>query len=293
MSQLIPVHDLTVAQARSFTARRFTSFNGDEDNEQAHRHNYYEVLFFVKGKGSHMIDFETHALHSTTLHFISPGQVHALNRKQGVEGYVVNFTKEFFVVNGGNVSVLNEFPAFNKIVFPILTTQAGDFDELLCLVQQMSAEILKNSPLKETVLVAYLNLLLTKCKALLIETTDYKKNNEPTQLLVQRFNTLLEENFIELRKINDYAERLSLSPNHLSTAIKKITGKTAGDLIHQRLVLEAKRLLLHSDNTAKEIAYLLNFNDPPYFTRFFKSNTGFSPENFRKEIRKQHGRGGD
>lgn len=287
MSSPIPVHNLISAQASSCTARRFTSFASAEDNEDAHRHNYFEILFFVKGDGNHMIDFETHALHPTTLHFISPGQVHALNRKRGVEGYVVNFTKEFFVLNGGSVSVLNEFPAFNKIVFPILTTSAVDFDELECLVKQMSAEVLKKSPLKETVLVAYLNLLLTKCKALLIETPDYKRNNEPTQLLMQRFNALLEENFIELRKITNYAERLNLSPNHLSAAIKKITGKTAGDLIHQRLILEAKRLLLHSDSTAKEISYLLNFSDPPYFTRFFKTNTGYSPESFRQEIRRK------
>ncbi len=59
-------------------------------------------------------------------------------------------------------------------------------------------------------------------------------------------------------------------------------------MIHQRLILEAKRLLLHSTISAKEVAYSLNFNDPSYFSRFFKTNTGFSPEGFRKEIRKKY-----
>lgn len=288
MPQSIPVHNLVSTGASLCTARQFTSFAGAVDNEEAHRHNYYEILFFTGGNGKHMIDFETHALQSTTLHFISPGQVHALNRERGVDGYVVNFTKEFLIVHGGDVSVLNDFPAFNKIVFPILKTAPNDFEDLVNLVKQMSLELAKTSPLKEAVLVAYINLLLTKCKALLVETVDYKKNNEPTQQLMQRFNTLLEENYTALRKITDYAERLNLSPNHLSAAIKKITGKTAGELIHHRLILEAKRLLLHSDSTAKEIAYQLNFSDPPYFTRFFKSHTGYSPELFRQEIRKKY-----
>lgn len=289
MSQTIPVHTLDAAHAAPCTARKFTSFAGAQNNEEAHRHNYYEILFFVGGEGSHMIDFESHALQNTTLHFISPGQVHALNRQRGVDGYVLNFTKEFFVLNGGNGAVLNDFPAFNKTVFPIVKLSPSDFLDLTRLVDQMHNEIEGTSGFKESVLVAYINLMLAKCKALLMETPDYKKNSDPTQQLFQRFNALLEDNYLELRKVTDYADRLNLSPNHLSAAIKKITGKTAGDLIHQRLILEAKRLLLHSDITAKEIAYQLNFNDPPYFTRFFKANTGYSPENFRKEVRKQYG----
>lgn len=288
MTQTIPVHNLLSHSAASCNARAFHPFSGASDNEEAHRHNYYELLFFDQGNGSHMIDFETHRLQSTSLHFVSPGQVHTLNREKGVKGYVVNFTKEFFLLHGGHISVLNDFPAFNKIVFPILKTKQSDFNELISLVKQMNQVLQKDSVIRESVLVAYINLILIKCKALLVETADYKKNNEPTQQLMQRFNALLEENYTEWRKITDYAERLNLSPNHLSAAIKKITGKTAGELIHQRLILEAKRLLLHSDSSAKEISYLLNFSDPPYFTRFFKTNTGYSPENFRNEIRKKY-----
>lgn len=288
MNELIPIHQLDVAHTAPCNARRFAAFDGEEDNEEPHRHNYYEILFFSGGRGNHMIDFENHPLQETTLHFISPGQVHALNRKRGVDGYVVNFTKDFFVLNGGCASVLNEFPAFSNMVFPVLRLSPDDFLSLTRLVDQMYDETKNSSSIKDQVLVAYINLLLTRCKAFLMELPEYG-HPDPARQLAQRFNALLEDNYITWRKVGDYAEQLNLSPNHLSTAIKKMTGKTVGDLIHLRLLLEARRLLLHSEVSVKEIAYQLNFSDPPYFTRFFKSHTGLSPENFRKDVRAQYG----
>lgn len=290
MSHTIPIHQLDPAHSAPFNARRFAAFEGTEDREEPHRHNYYELLFFSRGQGSHMIDFETHALNTTTLHFISPGQVHALNRYRGVEGYVVNFTRDFFVLNGGDPTLLNDFPAFNKTAFPVLGVSVPVFSGFCTLIDLMHTESKGDSPLKDQVMVSFIGLLLVKCKALLIDTPHYQRNSSAPGQLLQRFNTLLEDNYLHLRKVGDYAERLHLSPNHLSVVIKKLTGKTVADLIHERLLLEAKRLLLHSDLSAKEIAWELNFSDPPYFTRFFKSNTGFSPENFRKEVRKQYAR---
>lgn len=289
MGLQIPVHQLDDAHASPCNARRFAAFTGEEEREEPHRHNYYEVLFFAAGSGSHMIDFETHALQETTLHFISPGQVHALNRKRGVEGYVVNFTREFFLLNGGHAAALNDFPAFNKTLFPVVKLAAGDFALLASLVEQMHGVTEQPTALKGQILVAYIQLLLTRCKALLVERPEYNTADPAGREVVQRFHQLLEENYIALRQVNDYAGRLNLSPNHLSTVLKKATGKTAGELIHQRLVLEAKRLLLHSEVSAKEIAYQLNFSDPPYFTRFFKTHTGLSPDQFRRDIRAHYG----
>lgn len=288
MTTIIPIHTLSKNDQSPFTARKLKPFQGAKEIEEAHRHNYYEILLFTEGKGTHMIDFETHALQATSLHFISPGQVHALNREKGVEGYVVNFTKEFIMLNGGNITALNDFPAFNKLVFPILKTSAEDFEDIVNVVKQMQNEKNSHSTLREALFAAYINILLIKCKELLINTPDYKKKDESTQQLMQRFNMLLEENFITEHKVTDYAEKLNLSPNHLSATIKNITGKTAGDLIQQRRILEAKRLLLHSSISIKELAYTLNFNDPPYFNRFFKKNTNYSPENFRNEIRARY-----
>lgn len=267
--------------------RRLSRYEGI-DMEEAHRHNYYEVLLFDRAGGKNMIDFELYDVQEQSIHFICPGQVHALNRNQDTDGYLMIFTKDFMAMNGGNLSVLHDFPAFNKTAPAVWHPSTPDFNGILNLVTFMEQEVKSIPSHQEAMLAAYIQAMLIKCKALIIASGDYQHHNESAQELIQRFNHLLEKHFLKFHKVNEYADLLGLTPNHLSDSLKKISGKTAGELIHQRIVLEAKRLLLHSAAATKEIAYQLGFHDPSYFSRFFKANTGSSPESFRKEVRKAY-----
>lgn len=287
MTTAIPVHTLTENEGSSFMVRRLSRYDG-LDMEERHRHSYYEILLFDQAGGSNMIDFEEYAVQAQSIHFISPGQVHALNRNPHTDGYVVTFTKDFMALNGGSLVILNDFPAFNKTASAVLQASPADFAGIFGLVQFMEQEVKQARHYKEALLAAYIQALLIRCKALVIDTVDYRRNDESAQQLIQRFNQLLEQHFTSFHKVNEYAERLGLTPNHLSDSLKKISGKTAGELIHQRIVLEAKRLLLHSSLATKEIAYQLGFNDPSYFSRFFKTNAGASPESFRREVRRTY-----
>ncbi len=287
MPKIIPIHDFVENEEEPYKILKL-NVPIEYSALEAHRHNYYEILLFDSGGGTHMIDFDSFTINKHSLHFVSPGQIHALNRDNSVTGYVVIFSKEFLVLNSTDKLILSDFPAFNKTAAPILTMPAKIYSEILNIVKQMEAEYKMENLFKDQVLASYIIILLLKCKTLLVDTVFYKNTDTGSQQLIQRFNNLLEEKFITLHKVNEYASRLNVTPNHLSETIKKVTGKTAGDLIHLRLILEAKRLLLHSSITTKEVAYALNFNDPSYFSRFFKANTKLSPENFRKEIRKKY-----
>ena len=256
--------------------------------DDAHRHNCYQVFLFVKGGGEHMIDFNYYPIEDNSLHFVAAGQVHALNSIKGIEGYVVLFTKEAIILNTADKFIFNDFPVFNKSASPVVYPAKEMYDELETMIKIMQAEYAKPSPFKENILGSYISILLLKSKSIITETNEYKIKDAASQELLKKFNNLLEEKFIKLHKVNEYADLLNVTPNHLSEAIKKVSGKTAGELIQERLVLEAKRMLLHSGITAKELAYDLNFNDPSYFSRFFKTNTGMSPEDFRKKIREKY-----
>ena len=286
MSKTVPTYDLVEANETPCKIVRLNEPTGYSIAE-AHRHNYYEILIFEKAGGSHMIDFDTHNIYANSLHFVSPGQIHALNRGAGVTGYVVIFSKEFMYLNTSD-NMVNDFAAFNKTAPPVLEVPPDLFSEIETIVKLMETEYQREHTFKENIIAYYISVLLFKCKALLIDTNFYKHSDPASQQLIQRFNVLLEEKFIQLHKVNEYADLLNVTPNYLSETIKKITSKTAGDLIHDRIILEAKRLLLHSSITAKELAYSLCFNDPSYFSRFFKSNTGLSPEGFRKEMLKKY-----
>jgi AraC-like DNA-binding protein len=286
MTTQIPIHDLVETDD---TSCRIIALNAPSDysTNEAHRHSYYELLVFSNGSGKHMIDFDVHEIGAQSIHFVAAGQVHALNRSMDTKGYVIAFSKEFMFLNSTDTSVLNDFPAFNKTAQPVLALTGQVFSELEALVKSMETEFNGSNPFRDKMLGAFISILLLKCRSVM-QTTGNGRYDAIVQQLLQRFNGLLEEKFITLHKVNEYAELMNVSPNHLSESIKKITGKTAGELIQNRLVLEAKRLLLHSAITAKEIAYHLNFSDPSYFSRFFKTNTGLSPEEFRKQSREKY-----
>jgi AraC family transcriptional regulator, transcriptional activator of pobA len=286
MTTKIPIHDLVESDDTSCRIIRL-NVPSDYSTNEAHRHSYYELLFFTSGEGKHMIDFDIHEIRPQSLHFVSAGQVHAMSRSADTKGFVIAFSKEFMFLNATDIAILNDFPAFNKTAHPVLALEKEVFLEIERLITDMEREFNGTNPYKDKMLGAFICILLLKCKSLL-RITGNEKTDIASQQVLQKFNAILEEKFIVLHKVNEYADLMNLSPNHLSETIKKITGKTAGEMIQDRLILEAKRMLLHSAITAKEIAYHLNFNDPSYFSRFFKTNTGHAPEEFRKLSREKY-----
>jgi AraC-like DNA-binding protein len=105
--------------------------------------------------------------------------------------------------------------------------------------------------------------------------------------LLRNYQKLVEKNFISLRLPKEYAQLLFISPNHLNALCNEVLGISAGEVIRNRIMLEAKRLLINLKLTISEIAYQLNFMDNSYFTKFFKKHTGLTPEKFRGNFLKQ------
>jgi AraC family transcriptional regulator, transcriptional activator of pobA len=106
--------------------------------------------------------------------------------------------------------------------------------------------------------------------------------------MVYQFNQLVDKYHAQMHQVKEYAEIMGESPVQLNRAIKSVSGKTASDLIIERLILEAKRLLLFSDLSNKEVAFKLNYEDPSYFTRIFRRKTGFTPTEFRSKMKDKY-----
>ncbi len=99
-----------------------------------------------------------------------------------------------------------------------------------------------------------------------------------------KLEQLIEENFHTLKQPSEYGELMNLAPSYLNSICKDSLGKTLSDLIHGRLLLEAKRMFAYSDMNINEVAAKLNFSDPSYFTRWFKKQHGTTAEAFRNAI---------
>ena len=291
MSEQIPLHDFTKDDASS------TPFDllplGERENYDTsvpHRHNYYEIFLFIKGGGTHEIDFEVFPIESRSVHFVSPGQVHKVARELDSYGYVLFFSRDFYYLNLPNKNILYELPFLNNnTTKPILNFNKDDFQIFSELFEKIEQEYGSANELKESVIRSYLNILLLKSKSFFDELKgDDDLTDTSSSKLVYDFKILVEKNYRKLHLVKEYADLLSTTSEHLNDETKKITGKTASDLISDRIVLEIKRLLMYSEYSNKEIAYFLNYEDPSYFSRFCKNKLGISPTEFRENLRKKY-----
>lgn len=251
--------------------------------QQVHNHNYYHLVYFTEGSGEHLIDFEKFPVKTGMMYFMKPGQVHQWYFKEKYDGFVVNFSSNFFDWIGINSSLLQKFSFLQSIKIT---------DHVIELNKELQAII---SPLFENIINEnLLNDQFTNLKIgsqllelfILIERNyfaDSNAVNDYKSVLLNNFQSLIDQHFKVKKLPKDYAEMLYITPNHLNALCKDLGGISAGELIRSRVVLEAKRLLVNKELSVSEIAYELNFQDASYFVKFFKKYTNFTPEQFRKQ----------
>ena len=248
-----------------------------------HRHDFFEILFLTNGNGTHTIDFRDYEIKPNSIFFLSPGQIHSISLSKDIYGYIFLFSSEFFLINKTDENKILEFPFFYTASDenpPLELKEEKDINFLKELFIKGCEEINFNTPEADEVVHSILDLILAYCKKL------YPINNlnpamKKGRFMVKKFKQLIEELYKENLSVKDYAAKLSITPNHLNETVKSIMGRTASDLIDEKMVIEIKKLLLHTDLTASEVAYTLNFSDQSYFSKFFKKRTGQTPGEFR------------
>ncbi|MCF8357989.1 MAG: AraC family transcriptional regulator [Prolixibacteraceae bacterium] len=255
-----------------------------------HRHDFFEVLFLMKGTGIHVIDGNPYKITPPCIFFMSPGQVHRLELSNDISGFIYIFSPEFYLLNQSNPNRLIEFPFYftlKQVNPPLVLKTRRDIDFFEFLFNRGVEEASRKEGYPIGVLRSLLDLILTKCADLYPTGSDYVVKGKG-HLLVKRFYQLVEEHFRENIPVSHYAQELAVTPNHLTQTIKQLTGKTSTAIIKSKQLIEIKRLLVNTNLAIAEIADRLNFSDQSYFTKFFKHETGMSPLAYRNNrIRKQ------
>lgn len=255
------------------------------DASHAHRHNYYEILFFEEEGGVHEIDFCPFGLNANAAHPVSPGQIHVLKREPHVTGSVISFTSELFLTVGLPADFIPSFPFFEPFnTTPIIDLTKDDLPQIHLLIGQLRTEFQAHQCNKPEMLA----LLTSQLLFLLKRSFRHKEELSGSNDLLTRYKNLIKQHFLEHRTVQEYADRLAISPGHLNDSVRNACGKSAKDMIQEQLVLEAKRMLYHSNYSIKEIAVHLGFDDPSYFNRFFRLQTGQTPTAFRELIREKY-----
>jgi len=250
-----------------------------------HRHDFFEVLYLLKGFGFHVIDSNKYEIKPPCVFFMSPGQAHKLELSNDIEGYIFIFTADFYLLNRINQNSLIEFPFFYTIHQdnpPLPLENESDVRFLESLFRQSIAETRQTGDYTLEMLRSILDLILTTCAAR-YRVTANMLNKGKGQMLVKRFFHLLEENHHKNLSLSDYSGMIGVTPNHLTQTVKVLTGKTSSQIIKAKQLMEIKRLLVHTNLSVSEIANQLNFEDQSYFTKFFKRETGTTPIQYRAE----------
>jgi AraC family transcriptional regulator, transcriptional activator of pobA len=253
-----------------------------------HRHDFYHVVWVTHGDGYHIIDSERYEVRPHTLFFMAPGQVHDFQLSEDATGFTINFSAEFFALQLQNKKVLNEIPVY-KLESPIAAVylDAAQAASLHQLIDNIATEYAGELAGYQDVLRSYLSIFLTKASRFADPATAADSSMR-SLALARRFKGLLEQQFRTIGAVTEYARLLRVTERALNEATRRALGATASKLIRDRVMLEAKSLLLHSEISISEIADQLAFEDPAYFSRRFKMHTGRSPVEYRQALASLH-----
>lgn len=247
-----------------------------------HKHNFFHFVLFTKGSGEHIIDFNHYKVEPYQIYFMVPGQVHTWNFTGDEEGYVVNFSIDYFQSFLLRTDYLERFSFLQgKIEHLIFVLNEHYQNQALAILKQIS--VAKAEGLAED----YIRTLLLQFILYIAISTekDQQENSNPyNHKIFNSFQQLVEQQFRSTKLPSIYADQLFITPNHLNAICKSYIGQSAGEIIRNRIVLEAKRLLINKNLNIAEIADELQFNDNSYFTKFFKKSAGLTPEEFRKQL---------
>lgn len=248
-----------------------------------HRHSFYQVLFIESGVGFHIIDFKKFEVRKNIVYFLTPGQVHEWQFSPGTKGLLINFTEAFFSLYLSNFHYLKNFPFFlANGSHAVLDIQSVEH-KIKPLLQDIRDEYF-HQPVKHLNMLRLLLLQLFEWMNRQIDATEETEMIKPGMHIMRKFYLLIEEHYTNKHLPKEYAAMLFITPNYLNELCVLHTGHSAGEHIRNRILLEAKRLLVNSSLSISEIAWSLHFENHSYFSRFFKKYCAVTPEAFRKQV---------
>ena len=249
-----------------------------------HRTGFYHIIWFQQGSPTHLVDFNPIKIKPNTLLFLNKDTVQRFDNKTKFSGKAILFTDGFFCRTETDTRFLRNSILFSDL-FAVSQIQIEKQLKLFTdLLQQMTDE-LKNS--KDNSQADILQNLLHN---FLLHSERERRKQNVTEIkkgadleYVMLFKELLEAGYKNQKHVNYYAKEIIITEKRLNQATTKVLGKTPKEIIDDRIMLEAKRILAHTTESVKEIGYHLGFEEPTNFIKYFKKHSKFTPTEFREQ----------
>jgi len=248
-----------------------------------HRTGFYHILWFQKGTATHLVDFNPVKIKPNTLLFLNKDIVQRFDDKGNFDGKAILFTDNFFCKTEADIKFLKSTILFNDLLTISkiqLQNKSTLFNDLFKLIEtelqnqkdNYQPDIIKN--------LLHNFLLLSEREKRKQNFTEIKKDANLDYVLL--FKGLLEINYRTQKKVSIYANQISLTEKRLNIATSKVVGKSPKQIIDDRIMLEAKRILAHTNESVKEVGFALGFDEPTNFIKYFRKNNGSTPVEFRE-----------
>jgi len=243
-------------------------------------------MLFTRGTGIHHLDFITYHIKPGNIFMVFPGQVHSLKVSKDAEGYIFFHTKEFFDLNFTYEKVDN-FPFFCSTHNQALVEVGRqNIKRIEAMYKEITDEYVNNALMRFQKIASLVNVLYIDLSRFYIPDALRAKQNQSYLYKIKELESLIDKNFKTIKSPKKYAEMMFISDKHLNRMTKAIMNKTTSELVSDRIILEAKRMMANSNYSVSEIADKLGYLENAYFFRLFKKKTGKSPLEFSKELLK-------
>jgi AraC-like DNA-binding protein len=255
-----------------------------------HKHSTYIAVLFTEGNGTHEIDFNTYEVRPGSIFLLTPGQVHCWNLSADIGGYVFFHSEAFY-----NTSYLSkkiqDFPFFYlQTNYPVIYLKEEELFFIESLFKNINEEYQIDLPLKYQKLTSLIDLVYIQLSRAYQENDKVIDKQPYHYARIKKLEKLIDENFKTKKLPKDYADLMNMTTRHLNRICQETLNCTTTDLILKRIMLEAKRMLIHSDVSVATAADYLGYEDYSYFIRLFKKQVGESPKKFQNRITKSTAR---
>ncbi|MFI0431280.1 helix-turn-helix domain-containing protein [Mariniflexile sp. HMF6888] len=232
-----------------------------------HRHDFYSLVWFTRSSGINVIDFEEYEIKHDRLFFMQPKQVHNWSYSKESKGYILVFAKHF----------IKEIP-LELMDIAFVDLKSDSIKLIKPLLENLIKESKLNDNLVEKSIISGINYLLLH---LTRTASDLEHNRKTKSKTILQFSKLVADTISKNLTVKDYADQLHITVEKLNEHCKENYGQNPKNIILEKKITEAKRLLYFTDLSIKEIAFRLGFEDSSYFSRIFKLKTNFSPSDFK------------
>lgn len=249
-----------------------------------HRHSYYQLIWF-KSKGQHYIDYQIIEHQENTLFFINKDQIHYFCPNSENDGYLFHFND--FFIERFNEDLMKRFSysIFTEVGNSYVSLSDVEIKKLEILCSLIFEELGSKDHFHKEQIFSFFQSILFEVERLKKKQCPLGLDDDKNRQIAILFRNLIYQNIDTFLSLNEYCSRLHMNSKKLTEICKLHLNDTPANIIRNIKVLEAKRMLANKNISIQQTAYAIGFDQPTYFTKYFKKATGTTPKKFQTSLR--------